>query len=60
MCYLDTEFSTGYIDAAIIKQLCDVFVDDDDDDDDDDNSKTHSNLSVTVQDTDENKGFFFP
>jgi len=59
MCYLDTEFSTGYIDAAIIKQLCYVFVVVDDDDDDD-NSKTHSNLSVTVQDTDENKGFFFP
>jgi len=36
-------------------QLHDVFVVDDDDDD---NDKTHSNLSVTVHDTDDSKGFF--
>jgi len=42
MCYYDTEFSTGYIDVAIIIQSYDVFVVDDDDDDKD---KARDNLS---------------
>jgi len=56
MCHWDTE----YIEVTAITELYDVFVvvvvvvvDDDDDKD-----KTHSNLSVIGQDTDDSKGFF--
>ena len=48
MRYYDTEFSTGYIDVAIIIHSYDVFFLDDDDDDDDDNDDkdtAHDNLS---------------